>query len=68
MKPITNPDLYWRIRELAVTARCTVGDLLREAKVSTAAAHAWTHGHKIPRPNTLMRITHAHARLKEKAK
>lgn len=64
MKTLTNPDIYWRIRELAVTARVNVGDLLKEANVSTATVHTWTHGTKQPAPQTIARILNAHVRLK----
>ena len=66
MKSIKNPDLYWRIRELAVTARCSVGCLLKEAKVSTATVHEWTTGTKKPRPASLAKIYGAHVRMKER--
>ena len=66
MKTIKNPDIYWRLRELAVTARCTVGVLLKEAHVSTATVHEWTNGTKKPRPTTLARIYGAHTRLQER--
>lgn len=66
MKSLQNPDLYWRIRELAVTARCTVGALLKEARISTATVHEWTHGGKKPRPTSLARIYEAHILLKER--
>lgn len=67
MKTLNNPDLYWRIRELAVTARCTVGELLKEASVSTATVYQWTHCGRTPHPNTIARINGAHDRLKKAA-
>lgn len=67
MKTLNNPDIYWRIRELAVTARCTVGALLKEAGVSTATVHTWTHGDSKPHPNTIARIQGAHDRLTKAA-
>lgn len=67
MKPLTNPDIYWLIRDLAVNTRCTVGALLKEAGVSTATVHTWTHGDSKPHPNTIARIQSAHDRLKKAA-
>jgi transcriptional regulator with XRE-family HTH domain len=66
MKTIQNPDIYWRLRELAVTARCTLRALLKEAGVSSATVHEWTTGTKTPRPTTIARIHAAHARIKER--
>lgn len=67
MKSLKNPDLYWKIRELAVTARCTVGALLREADISTSTVHQWTHENVEPRPQTIQRLRSAAERLRERA-
>lgn len=66
MKSIQNADLYWRIRELAVSCRSTVGALLAEANVSTATVHTWTHHGKTPRPTSLARIYDAVRRLRQR--
>lgn len=66
MKSLKNPDLYWRIRELAVMCRSSVGTVLKEAKISTATVHSWTHGGKKPRPTSLSKIYEAVRRLRER--
>ena len=66
MKSPKNPELYWKIRELAGSARATVGQLLREAGVSTATVHQWAHGNSQPRASTIKRINEAAARLRER--
>lgn len=66
MKSLKNPDLYWRIRELAVMCRSSVGTVLKEAKISTATVHSWTHGGKKPRPTSLAKIYEAVRRLRER--
>ena len=66
MRKPTNPVIYWKIKELAVTARATVGDLLREAGISSAAAHGWTHGDVTPTRKSLMRLNAAFERLRER--
>lgn len=66
MKSLKNPDIYWKIRELAGTARATVGELLREAGVSTSTVHQWARDNSQPRASTIKRINEAAARLRER--
>ncbi len=66
MRKPTNPVIYWKIKELAVTARATVGDLLREAGISSAAAHGWTHGNVTPTAKSIKRLNSAFERLRER--
>lgn len=67
MKSPTNPVIYWKIKELAVTARCSVGELLREAGVSTSTVHAWTHGGVTPSPRIIAKINQASERLRRRS-
>lgn len=66
MRKPTNPVIYWKIKELAVTARVTVGVLLREAGISAATAYAWTHGNVTPTDRSIMRLNSAVERLRER--
>lgn len=61
-----NPELHWRVRELAVSARVSVAALLREAKVGTSTVHQWKTGQSQPRPNTIKKLNEAAQRLREK--
>lgn len=63
-----NPDLHWRVRELAVSARVTVGTLLLEAGVSPSTVHQWKTGKSKPRATTVQRLNAAAERLRESAK
>lgn len=67
MKTQANPDIYWKIRELAVTARTTVKELLKEARISSATVHAWGAGGVQPRAKTVQRLNAAAERLRERA-
>ena len=66
MKSPTNPVIYWKIKELAVIARCTVGDLLREAGVGSSTVHSWTHGNVTPSARSIERINDAAVRLRQR--
>lgn len=66
MRKPTNPVIYWKIKELAVTARVTVGALLKEAGISAASVHAWTHGNVTPTHRSIMRLNAAVERLRER--
>lgn len=59
-----NEDIRWRVRDLAYNARVTVGDLIREARVSWATLHRWHHGLAKPRPLTMQRLEQAAERLR----
>lgn len=62
------PEIHWRVRELAVSARVTVGALLREAGVSPSTVHQWKTGKFKPRATTVQRLNAAADRLRESAK
>jgi hypothetical protein len=66
MKTPTNPVIYWRIKELAVTARVPVRDLLREAGISAATVHGWTHKGVTPSDRSVVRLMSAADRLRER--
>lgn len=61
-----NAETYWRIRELAVSARTSVSGLLREARISPSTVHQWKTGKSKPRPNTIERLNNAVRRLRER--
>lgn len=61
-----NPDAFWKVRELAVSARVSVAALLREAKVGTSTIHQWKTGESKPRSNTIRKLNEAAARLRER--
>ena len=60
------PDQFWRVREIAVSARVTLAALLREAKVGTSTVHQWKTGQSKPRAKTIQRINQAAERLRAK--
>ncbi len=62
-----NPEAFWKVRELAVSARVSVAALLREAGVGTSTVHQWKTGQATPRPSTIQRINAAAERLRERA-
>jgi predicted transcriptional regulator len=57
-------DIRWKIRELAVQSRVTVGELLREAGVSTATVWRWEKGQTKPRLSSIAKINQAADRLR----
>lgn len=61
-----NPDAFWKVRELAVSARVTVAALLREANVGPSTIHQWKHGQARPRAKTIQRLNQAATRLRER--
>lgn len=61
-----NPEAFWKVRELAVSARCSVAALLREAGVGTSTVHQWKTGQSKPRPRTIQRLNAAAERLRER--
>lgn len=63
-----NPEIHWRVRELAVSARVPVSTLLREAGVSPSTVHQWKTGKSNPRATTIQRLNAAADRLRESAK
>lgn len=58
---------YWKIRELAVSARCSVSDLCREANVSHTTIWRWKGGKHQPNMATWQRILDACETIKAKA-
>jgi DNA-binding Xre family transcriptional regulator len=67
MKSPKNPEIYWKIKEMAVTARCTVGELLQEAGVSANTVRNWVNTDIHPRASTIRRLNEAAAKLKGRA-
>jgi len=61
-----NNDAFWKVRELAVTARCSVAALLREASVGASTVHQWKSGQSQPRAKTIQKINAAAQRLIER--
>lgn len=64
MNEISEP--FWKVRELAVSARVPLAALLREAKVGTSTVHQWKTGQSKPRAKTIQRINQAAERLRAK--
>lgn len=62
-----NNDYYWLLRELAVTARCSVTDLCREAKVSSTTVWRWKGGKNQPNMATWDRVQAAASAIKSKS-
>ena len=61
------PEPFWKVRELAVTARVSVAKLLQEAGVGTSTVHQWKSGQSKPRARTIQRLNAAAERLRERA-
>lgn len=64
MSEISEP--FWKVRELAVSARVSVAALLREAGVGASTIHQWKTGQATPRAKTIQRLNQAAARLRER--
>lgn len=62
-----NNDFYWRLRELAVTARCSVTDLCREANVSPTTVWRWKGGKNQPNMATWQRVQAASETIKARS-
>lgn len=65
MSEISEP--FWKVRELAVSARVSVAALLREANVGASTIHQWKTGQAKPRTKTIQRLNAAAERLRERA-
>jgi DNA-binding Xre family transcriptional regulator len=61
---MNSQELRWRVRELAVECRVTVGELLREAGISWATLHRWQTGKAKPLLSSIVRINEAADRLR----
>lgn len=64
MSEISEP--FWKVRELAVSARVSVAALLREANVGASTIHQWKTGQAKPRAKTIQRLNQAANRLRER--
>lgn len=62
-----NNDYYWLLRELAVSARCSVTELCNEAKVSHTTVWRWKGGKNRPNMGTWDRIKAAAETIKARS-
>ena len=64
---MTTTAYYWKIRELAVTARTTVAEVCREAGISHTTVWRWKTGDSQPTTRTWDKIVAAAEAIKQRA-